>query len=105
MTRHLAGRCANCATTETSQWRRNKFGERNCNACALSINKHGINSKRWSANFDGNIKRDMVIKQTRNNNYDLNVLNKLCRKDLERKSAALGAKNLNQLIQSKFKIY
>ena len=103
MTRHLAGRCANCTTTETSQWRRSIFGERICNACAQSFKKHGFNSKRWSANFDGNKKKR--VNQTRNSDYDLIVMNKLCRTDLEKKSAALGAKNLNQLIQSKFKIY
>jgi len=80
-TRHLGRRCANCATTETCRWHRNKQGELDCNACAL----------RFKRNGDYNFKKD--------------GFNGQCRADFERKSAALGSKHLNQLIHSNFKIY
>jgi hypothetical protein len=49
MTRSLR-RCANCATTETCQWFRNKQGEFDCNACALRFKKYGDYTKRKQSN-------------------------------------------------------
>ena len=42
-TRRLGLRCANCATTTTSLWRRNNQGETVCNACGLYFKLHGVN--------------------------------------------------------------